>query len=348
MDVRSEIHVQLQRAVVEERERYDFPCCILHVVAPRVGLSDTFAAGYRDLESGTAITGPECFRIASITKTFTAASILRLVEAGRIDLDMPIASTLPEGFAAVLRDRGYGPDRVNVRQVLQHTSGLRESDGFVDTFGLDPKKRWTPLEHLRAAVHPEGPLTAPCKAFLYCDAGYTLLGRMVERETQLPQAEAYRSLLRFHTIGLTQTWFETLEAPPPNAPPQAHQYARGRDFSGVDPSFDLYGGGGLLSTGPDLTRFFRALLAGKVFDDPTTLALMLDVPDLPSPRRYGLGIQQNVVEGFQMWGHRGAWGSSCFHAPDIDMTFAFTRNTADVYEGYDEFGIIALLVRLIT
>lgn len=344
-----DIHTQLQRAVDEERERYDFPSCILHVVAPSAGLEDTFAAGYREVASRTPITGDECYRIASITKTFTASAILRLMELGKLELDASITEVLPEEFVGVVAEYGYDPGRITVRHVLQHTAGLREAADMEDVLGADPVRRWTPLEHLRACLHRGGPLTAPGEAFLYCDGGYTLLGRVVERASGLPQVDAFRSLIPFNALGLTQTWFESLEDPPPNAPPQAHQYWRGRDITPFDPSLDLYGGGGLLSTGKDLTRFFRALLAGRVFDRPGTLEMMLTVPDLPDPtRQYGLGIQRNTVEGIEMWGHRGAWGSACFHAPEIDMTFAYTRNMniSGFPPGYEEFGLAGLLIQI--
>src|SRR3954467_2378106 len=64
------------------------------------------------------------FRIASVTKTFTAAATLRLVEDGRIDLDAPIARYLSPTTLGLLRDGGYDVDAIHVRHLLTHTSGL--------------------------------------------------------------------------------------------------------------------------------------------------------------------------------------------------------------------------------
>ncbi len=98
------------------------------------------------------------------------------------------------------------------------------------------------------------PVAAPGRRFHYADTGYILLGQVIQSVTNLRQAPAYRRLLRFGALGLRETYFETLERKPRQAGRQAHQYFAGVDTFGVlDPSHDLYGGGGLVDAVSDLT-----------------------------------------------------------------------------------------------
>jgi D-alanyl-D-alanine carboxypeptidase len=341
-----DIDSRLRRAVDDERRRYDFPAVVLHVTAPRAGLDATFASGLRDLRSRTPITGDEVFRIASITKTITSACVLRLMETGKLELDAPIADLLPDEYTSLLRDGGYDPDRISARHLLQHVSGIHDSPAIEELILAEPGRRWSPLDWILVTMEGASPLGDPGEVFKYFDHGYTLLGRIVERATRLPQPQAYRRLIPFDTIGLDYTWFESLEPRPPGATPQAHQYFRGRDIEILDPSVDLYGGGGLLSSVTDLARFYRALFSGKVFDDPTTLDTMLQIPTLAFPVNYAMGIERRTVAGVTYWGHTGFWGSGCFHAPDIDLTFACTRNVHDTPEGHDGGRLVALLSEL--
>jgi D-alanyl-D-alanine carboxypeptidase len=128
----------------------------------------------------------------------------------------------------------------------------------------DIHHRWTRLEQVRFAMDHGDPLFAPGQGYAYSDTDYILLGRIIERVTGLPQATAYRRLLRFHRIGLRHTYFETLEPVPRGTGPRAHQYFGDIDSFDLDASRDLYGGGGYVSTVADQNRFFRALFTGKV------------------------------------------------------------------------------------
>ena len=107
--------------------------------------------------------------------------------------------------------------------------------------------------------------------------------------------------------------------------PRAHQYFGDLDTYDFDPSFDLFGGGGLVSTTADLARFWRALFAGEVYKQPRTLAEMLTV------RRdhAAAGLFQVEVGGYTGWQHGGFWGSEVVHVPDLDLTIALSVGQAD-------------------
>ena len=244
-----------------------YPGVALAVVSPRVHW--TGSAGHAALGARAALDPEAGFRIASVTKTFTAAAILRLAEQGRLGLDDPIADHLAPATLELLRRGGYDPDAIHVRHLLMHTSGLYDyaSDPkFVEYVLTHGRHHWTRNEQVRFAMTHGKPYGAPGREFHYADTGYVLLGEIIERTTGRPLASAFRRLLGFDKLGLSHTYLESLEPRPPAAHARAHQYYQRIDATAFDPSFDLYGGGGLVSTVDDLARFYRALLDGDVFE----------------------------------------------------------------------------------
>src|SRR4051794_10516153 len=239
----------LERVVAENPA---FPGAILAVRGP--DLRFTGAAGFADPAAGTPLRRGATFRIASVTKTFTAAAILRLVEGRKLGLDDPISEHLDPATVRLLRDGGYDVASIRIRHLLQHTSGLYDyasDQAFVTAVVGEPQHRWTRSEQIEFAMTHGRPLFAPGMGFAYSDTGYILLGEVLERTTGRGLAAAYRRLLRFDRLGLDDTYLETLEPVPPGARPRAHQYLGDIDMTGADPSFDLYGGGGLVSSVDD-------------------------------------------------------------------------------------------------
>ena len=313
-----------------------YPGVVLAVVSPR--LRWTGSAGHPAFGARAVFDPRAGFRIASVTKTFTAASILRLVEEGRLGLDDPIAELLAPATVALLRSGGYDPHAIEVRHLLMHTSGLYDyaSDTeFVEYVLTHGRHHWTRAEQVRFAMTHGKPYAPPGQAFHYADTGYVLLGEIVERTTGRPLGSAFRRLLGFGKLGLAGTYLESLEARPQAAHARAHQYYQRIDATGFDPSFDLYGGGGLVSTVDDLARFYRALLHGQVFEKRATLRAMLGKPN---PRRIadlGMGIFSNRIGGRggeDCWAHSGFWGTTVIHCPASDLTVALTVDQADNFD----------------
>jgi D-alanyl-D-alanine carboxypeptidase len=306
-----------------------FPGVALAVSAP--GLDWTGAAGLSDRAARTPLRPDAGLRIASVTKTFTAAAILRLAEEGKLSLDDPVVRHLGAKSLAILRRGGYDPGAIRVRQLLQHTSGLydyAESAAYQSYVVAHPGHRWSRDEQVRFAMRHGKPLAAPGREFHYADTGYVLLGEILERTTGHGLAQAYRTLLRFDRLGLDHTYLETLEAAPAGTPARAHQYFGTVDMTRADPSFDLYGGGGLVSTVGDLDRFYGALLGGRVFAKPATLRTMLGNPRLPGVRGLGLGIFGESIGHELCWHHDGFWGTTVVDCPRARVTIAITVNQA--------------------
>jgi D-alanyl-D-alanine carboxypeptidase len=304
------------------------PGMMLRVEAPAFGLIWTDAVGVTDLATGEPLRPQQTLRIASITKSFIAAAVLRLVEDDRLAFDANIGDHLRPASVALLQKGGYDPWRITVRSLLQHTSGIFDfatSEAYLSKVSSDPRHRWTRMEQLSLAMDRGHAYGKPSEVYTYSDTGYILLGEIIEVTTGNAMAQAVRDLLAFDRIGLHHTWFETLEPVPVSAPPRAHQYLESLDANAFDPSLDLFGGGGLVSTLEDVSRFYRALHGGDIFRNAGTLGLMLEVTPqsvAADARGYGMGIVRAEFDGVVCYGHGGFWGILAWHCPAINLTVA--------------------------
>jgi D-alanyl-D-alanine carboxypeptidase len=300
------------------------------------------------------------FRIASVTKMFTAAATLRLVEQDRFGLDDPIDGLVEPETVALLESGGYDPSAITVHQLLTHTAGLFDFTfgpgvDFVGTVFADPQHRWTRREQLELAMQGE-PVGVPGAQYHYSDTAYALLGEIVERATGTTLGAAMRDLLRFGSVGVSHTYQESIDPVPDGQPPRLHQWFGDVDTYDWDPSLDLYGGGGLVSTTADLASFIEALLGGRVFDEPATLETMLSVPatndqvSVPgNPVRLSAaaGIFRHEVEGVECWGHDGFWGVQVLRCPDIGFTMVASRSQAALPPTYTGAQLGAVVLDLV-
>ena len=325
------------------RDHPNVPAVALAVSAPRLGLEWEGAAGAADPASGSPMTPDRPVLVASNTKTFVAAAVLRLWELGRLDLDDPIADRLSPELVDMLRGDGYDPQAITLRHLLTHTSGLfdhTESPHYAERIMADPLHRWTRAEQVAAAVAWGDPLGKPGEVYCYADTGYVLLGDVIERAAGKPLPAAVRELVGFERLGLSSTWWDLLEPRPAGVPERAHQLDGTIDSYAVDPSIDLYGGGGLVATMGDLTRFMRALFTGQVFTKPATLDAMLTTvagagpgpgPEgiKTTPGIYRMGIFVVEVDGTTVYHHAGYWGTVAGYAPSLDVAFAIAITQRD-------------------
>jgi len=273
------------------------------------------------------------FRIASVTKTFTAAAMLRLHEQGLLDLEAPIAGFLPPELVnrlSIIDGENHGAE-ITVEQLLQHTAGLRDPDSarYVERMMREPRRRWTPREQIEQAVQSGPPYNRPGAAARYSNTGYIVASLLIEEVSGAPLAEAFRSLLRFDDLHLATVHLESLEAVPEQAGERMVQYFGDYDIAALDASIDLYGGGGLVSDARNLCGFWRALFGGHVFDAQTTLERMCTT--VPGPDRdvgVGLGLFRHRLNGHDVWLHTGFWGIIVFHAPDLHLSVAAATNQA--------------------
>jgi len=318
------------------RDHPNVPAVALAVSAPRLGLAWEGVAGVADRAIGEPMTPDRPVLVASNTKTFVAAAILRLWEQGRLELDDPIAERLPAELVDMLRGDGYDPQAITLRHLLTHTSGLfdhTESPHYLERIVADPLHRWTRVEQVAAAMAWGDPLGAPGEVYCYSDTGYVLLGEVVERAAGRPLPAAVRELVGFERLGLRSTWWELLEPRPVGVPERAHQLDGDFDSFAIDPSIDLYGGGGLVATVGDLARFMRGLFTGQVFANPATLDTMLTTiagarpgPGAEGPKTtpgiYRMGVFVVEEQGLTLYRHTGYWGTVASYSPEFDLALA--------------------------
>jgi len=315
----------------------------LHVDSPVLGVEWEGAAGMADPANNVLMTPANPVRIASNTKTFVAAAILRLWEEGRLGLDDAISDHLAEEHVTLLLGDGYDTEAMTIRHLLTHTSGLFDHGGaeeYTEAILADPMHHWTRTEQLRGSVEWGDSHGPPGEIYTYCDTGYILLGEIIEWTTGRPMAEAVRELVGYERLGLDSTWWEILEPAPEGVPDRAHQFLGDVDVTDFLPTYDLYGGGGHASTVGDMARFFRALFTGGVYSKAVTLDTMLTTLDgvraradaseraLPSGA-YRMGVWVVEVEGFTAYRHTGFWGTAATYVPELDLAVASTINQGE-------------------
>jgi D-alanyl-D-alanine carboxypeptidase len=260
------------------------------------------ASGLAVLRGRVPLHADDRFRVGSITKTFVAVVVLQLVDEHRLRLDDPVERWLP----------GLVPNggRITVRELLGHTSGLADYAGdpsFVRRTVAEPRRLWTPRELVGVAL-AEGSVARPGERFAYASTNYVLLGLVVERATGTSLERQLRRRI-FVPLGLQDTSFG---AGPLIAGHYAHGYApseydgivgslaTARDRATVNTSW-AWAAGAIVSTASDLSRFFGAVLQGRLLA-PRLLELMRPAPGT----RYGLGLAAFHTPCGTAIGHTGA------------------------------------------
>jgi len=142
----------------------EVPGVSMTVIAPQQAIHWVGAAGFADRPKKDSLHTNQPFRIASVTKTFVAAAILRLHETGKLNIDDPLADHISEAHLALLEADGYRTDRITLRHCLQHTSGLYDyavaSPAYLAPLCYRPRPTalaswwWVPLQRYR--LHSAG------------------------------------------------------------------------------------------------------------------------------------------------------------------------------------------------
>lgn len=282
------------------------------------GRSWTGTTGLADVKAARPVTPDTAFAIASMSKTFTAALILGLVDDGRVGLDSKVATILP---SVRLGTPGMAiPPRITVRMLLDHTSGLAD---FFFAKGVDAallagrSVTWTPAMSLARVGKP---LSKPGRSWHYSNTNYVLLGLIAEKVGGAPFAKLVRARL-LSPLRLNGIYIQGVERP-------TGPLALGYYYAHLGPSARPIGladaaqkvvpftsvvtaagtAGNVAATSADLAAWARALYGGSVLR-PETLALA--VADAENTARfrpyvpYGLGVQVTTIGGHRALGHSG-------------------------------------------
>ena len=273
------------------------------------------ASGMSNLELSVPMTPGQRFRIGSVTKTFTAAEILKLETAHRVALGDPLSKYLP--------DFPNG-SHISLRQLLSHTSGVS------DNWPADPAK---PLGvdqtvKLIAATPPDFP---PGQAWSYSNSGYMLLGAVIEKVTGKHWNDAIAHDL-LQPLHLTHTGFFPDESVVPSL---VSGYSQDSEGAIVRPQFVTITGpatsGALVSNVDDLFHWLRALATNSAIPAPG-----FDTMSKPSTTDdgkvvgYGLGLMLGTVRGIPVVEHNGGiegFASHVLYIPSQDVTVVVLANS---------------------
>jgi D-alanyl-D-alanine carboxypeptidase len=264
------------------------------------------SSGYGNLAAQTPIRVDDRTRIGGVTKSFTATVVLQLVGEGKLALTDTVEQWLPGVIS--------NGDAINIRQLLNHTSGIFDYAQDPTILGPYLELDLTHLLDPNVAVQvaaDHGPLFAPGSGFAYSNTNYLLLAMIVEART----GKSIRAELRnriFEPLGLRDTAYPAtsriggshvrgylmLEEPPP------------LDVTAWSPSF--YGAAGaLVSNADDVAHFYRALLRGRLLThrlvnsmqtiDPVATGGTPDAGILGGG--WGLGLLRETFPCGEAWGH---------------------------------------------
>jgi len=282
------------------------------------------AAGINDLSLGDSLQVSQTFRIASVTKTYVAAAILRLMEKKVLRMEDPISKHLSPTHAAILA-QDYDLEQITIEQILRHCAGFFDhthAPEFFDKIFSDPSHEWTRTAQLQIGVEKGERISTPGTQFSYSDMGYVILGELIENYTGKSLDGGIKELLGLEILGLDRTDFERIDTQTDQL--RIHQYFQGKDTYNFSPTMDYYGGGGILSNTEELIDFFQALFQGKIFENPATLNLMLKpVSYSIKPKLdYQMGMYKVQVKGMNAYCHSGFWGTQVLYIPKMDLYLA--------------------------
>jgi D-alanyl-D-alanine carboxypeptidase len=262
------------------------------------------------------LTAASRFRIGSITKMFTAAMVLQLVDEGKLKL----TDTLDQFYPQIPNAR-----TITVAHLLAHRSGVtnaRREGENVNTLPLGK-------DEMLALIAKGKPDFEPDTKFRYSNAGYQLLGLILEKVTGKPYEESLRDRITSR-VGLKDTYLATGAIDVKKN--EALTYMRlGTDWKPVPethPSI-LFSGGGVVSTPADLAKFAQALFDGKVVSKES-LDRMMTIRD---GDEMGLGMERYTFAGKTFYGHAGGadnYGAWLAYLPEEKLAVAYTTN-AKVY-----------------
>ncbi|MDX2415624.1 MAG: serine hydrolase domain-containing protein [Bacteroidales bacterium] len=299
---------------------------MVHVESPKYNVSWSGAAGYSDRSIKMKIEPDQPALIASCTKTYVSATILRLVEEKVIEINQPIKDLVSNKTRMLFESDGYDLDSITLMHLLSHTSGIEDyaNQEYRERIINYPKHRWTRDEQIEMAIKVGNPIAKPGKIFRYANVNYLLLTEIIEKLTGKPFYTAIRELLRFETLGFNTTWFPTLEEKPKGTKALVHQYWGEYSSFRFDVSIDLYGAGGLACTTKDLACFSHNLFNAKIIKDTTVLNLIFTKIQTNDSiqSNYYLGLMSDEYRGFKAYWHKGFWGNYVLYFPDLNTSIS--------------------------
>ncbi|WP_052733089.1 serine hydrolase domain-containing protein [Hymenobacter terrenus] len=323
------------QALLDSYVQKGLPGVVLLVKTPKDGVW-VGAAGKANLETGKPMTACSLHYPQSIAKTFTATAMMMLVEEGKVNLDATLSSYLPQEVIS----RITNGDKVTVRQLLQHTSGLynytRNEAYQADVLANlnNPNRAYTTEEYLNYFAYKPA-YFEPGTSFRYADSNYVLAALIIDRITGKSHAKMFTERI-FRPLGLRDIYYKQEPAYPmprdlvasyiddPGTSVRVNvsdaQSRSVRSFIGDD---------GLISSAYDLAQFVEALAKGRLVKTASLRQMTQWITTNAPGVHYGLGLYKFDTPDGIAFGHDGdglGAGAQMFHFPDSGVTYvAFTN-----------------------
>lgn len=282
--------------------------------------------GKADGESGTPITLSTNFRLASVTKQFTAMAIMILVERGKVSLEQTLTDFFPD-FAPVGR-------RITLKHLLTHTSGLVAYEDVM------PESTTVPLldrDVLRILKNIDSTYSPPGSTFRYSNSGYALLALVVEKASGVSFARFLKENI-FLPLEMRNT--VAYERGISEVPHRAYGYSadtgKAGRFEPTDQSMtsSVLGDGGVYSSISDLRKWDAAFTACSLVREKTLQEMLSRSAVIDTGRTwYGYGWYNGSMDGVPMYYHGGStvgFRTSIVRIPERFLTVIVLFNRSDV------------------
>jgi D-alanyl-D-alanine carboxypeptidase len=273
------------------------------------------SVGLASIEEKTPMQTCHLQYLQSISKSYMAVAVLKLFEEGKIDLDAPMTKYLPAKYSKYVVDG----DKVTVRMLLSHTSGVPEynfAPAYVSLLFQEPDHYFTPEDYLKfiEGKHLDFP---PGSKYAYRNTNYLILALITDQITG--DHAKFISDTIFKPLGLTNTFYRH-EAGYIEYPTIVNSYwdrysdGRIENVSRMQRTnvSTLIGDDGIVTTPVEAIKFLKGLVEGKLLSESTLMQMKTWVRDTKGNERYGLGLAHTNINGIEGYGHSGGGiGAGC-------------------------------------
>lgn len=257
---KNSLNNEIKNILDENRFKYNIPAISLSIKLPNSNKINDYVTGYYSLSKKEKITPKTLFQIGSITKTFVATIIFKLIEENKISDKDSLTKWLPE----------YPRwKNITIYDLLHHTSGIynyTSGKSFDDLLKINPQRNWSLIELANMAYkHPD--YAKPSKKYNYTNTDYVLLGIIIEKATHRPIQQVFDDYLKQYD--LVNTFYSPFQYPNSVKNRIAHGYNRdgtfkfNTDVTFVSMSFGQ-SAGAMIATTHDLINWLNKLFTGKI------------------------------------------------------------------------------------
>lgn len=252
--------------------------------------------GYYDLKKKDTLTEHSAFHLASVSKTFTAMAILRLVQENKLNISDSVQKFFPD----------FPYKGVTVKTLLNHRSGLPNYLYYMENLGWPRDTLCTNEDILNYMIEFKPPIAAhPDRNFQYCNTNYSVLALIIEKASGM-SFEDYLRQEFFIPLGMKDTYVFDLNRDSATAMPSYDHRGRLEPYTYLDLG---YGDKNIYSTPADLFKWDQALYTNYLFSDELLEEAFSPYSnERPGVRNYGLGWRMNVYpDGRKIVYHNGWW-----------------------------------------